>query len=133
MPSGSLRSKLGTFYIVCTVFASHTAFRQHERAMKGVWTHGGRFHRALLVVIESGTVYCLVLVGVSGSKLQNMHRVEHIIPGCHSHPDFGRQRLRCNRGHRHSSPSYCEFGPAEYYPLVSCLHFVYRASIPVSF
>ncbi|KAF7791658.1 hypothetical protein EIP86_002680 [Pleurotus ostreatoroseus] len=35
---------------------------EHERALNGVWFREGRFHRALLIVIESGAVYCLTLV-----------------------------------------------------------------------
>ncbi|KAF7790562.1 hypothetical protein EIP86_001518, partial [Pleurotus ostreatoroseus] len=45
---------------------------QHERAMNGIWSHGSRVHRALLIFIESGAIYCLVLVGLRASKKGTM-------------------------------------------------------------
>ncbi|KDR82725.1 hypothetical protein GALMADRAFT_238230 [Galerina marginata CBS 339.88] len=51
------------FYAICII--GYKAW-QHERAMKQIFTHGRMLHRVVLVIIESGMIYCIVLLVTVG-------------------------------------------------------------------
>jgi len=47
------------FYAICVM--GYKAWL-HERMTKHVFPHGRRFHRLILIIVESGMIYCLVLL-----------------------------------------------------------------------
>ncbi|KAI1783889.1 hypothetical protein LXA43DRAFT_955783 [Ganoderma leucocontextum] len=59
---GALTCAANIYCVIAISYRAWTTFRSLRRHSPGVVIHGGKYHGALLVIVESGVLYCIALI-----------------------------------------------------------------------